>query len=100
MSVLSYWGARTGIFLAVLGILWAVGWQDIMVFFAAFVVAWLVSYLLLPGMRLRAGEQMDGWISRSEKGLREADAEEDAEIGAVDDAAEAADDERRPHGSR
>ncbi|WP_062299014.1 DUF4229 domain-containing protein [Demequina maris] len=82
MSVLAYWGARTGIFLAVLGVLWAVGWRDVIAFLAAFVVAWLVSYLALPGLRVRASEQMDRWISRSEKGLREADAEEDAEIGA------------------
>ncbi|MDN4475350.1 DUF4229 domain-containing protein [Demequina sp. SYSU T00192] len=82
MSVLAYWGARTGIFLAVLGVLWAVGWRDVIAFFAAFIVAWLVSYLALPGLRVRAAEQMDGWISRSEKGIREAAAEEDAEIGA------------------
>ncbi|WP_062528614.1 DUF4229 domain-containing protein [Demequina rhizosphaerae] len=84
MSVLAYWGARTGVFLAVLGVLWAVGWRDVIAFLAAFVVAWLVSYLALPGLRVRAAAQMDGWISRSEKGIREAAAEEDAEIDAAD----------------
>ncbi|SEJ13518.1 DUF4229 domain-containing protein [Demequina mangrovi] len=90
MHVVAYWGARTGIFLAVLGVLWAFNWRDVIAFLAAFVVAWLVSYLVLPGMRAKAQAQMDGWISRSEKGLRDADAEEDAEI----------DGSPRPHGSR
>lgn len=80
MRVVTYWAARTGIFLAVLGVLWAVGWRDVIAFFAAFAVAWMVSYLILPGMRIRAQEQLDGWITRGERGLREADAEEDAEI--------------------
>ncbi|WP_062302999.1 DUF4229 domain-containing protein [Demequina subtropica] len=85
MAVLTYWSARTGIFLAVLGVLWIVRWRDVMAFLAAFIVAWLVSYLVLPGMRAKAQAQMDAWISRSERGLREADAEEDAEIGADND---------------
>ncbi|WP_062517019.1 DUF4229 domain-containing protein [Demequina gelatinilytica] len=85
MAVLTYWSARTGIFLAVLGVLWIVDWRDMMAFLAAFVVAWLVSYLVLPGLRVKAQAQMDGWISRSERGLREAEAEEDAEIGADND---------------
>ena len=80
MNVLAYWGARTGIFLAVVAILWAVGWRDLIAFLAAFVVAWLISYLALPTLRLRANQQMDGWITRSERGIREADAEEDAEV--------------------
>lgn len=80
MRVLAYWGARTGIFLGVLGILWLVGWRDLIVFLAAFIVAWLVSYLALPGLKRAAAEQMDGWISRSERGIKAADAEEDAEI--------------------
>ncbi len=46
----------------------------------AFVLGWLVSYLLLPRMRRDAAAQMDGWMTRSEKSIREADAEEDAEI--------------------
>lgn len=82
MSVVAYWGARTGIFLVVLGVLWAVNWRDVIAFFAAFIVAWLLSYIALPGLRRRAAVQMDGWINRSEKGLRELDAEEDSEIGA------------------
>lgn len=80
MAVLTYWGARTGIFVAVLGVLWAVGWRDVMAFFAAFVVGWLISYLALPTLRVRANAQMEGWITRSERGIREADAEEDAEL--------------------
>ncbi len=80
MRVLAYWAARTGIFLAVLGILWLVGWRDLLVFVAAFVVAWLVSYLALPALKARAASQMDAWITRSERGIKAADAEEDAEI--------------------
>ncbi|BDZ62686.1 hypothetical protein Lsed01_00673 [Demequina sediminis] len=93
MSVVAYWGARTGIFLVVLGVLWAVNWRDVIAFFAAFIVAWLLSYIALPGLRQRAAVQMDGWINRSEKGLRELDAEEDSEIGA-DGASDAAPDHR------
>ena len=80
MRVLAYWGARTGIFLAVLGVLWLVGWRDLLAFVAAFIVAWLVSYLALPGLKARAAAQMDGWITRSERGIKAAEAEEDAEI--------------------
>lgn len=80
MNVLAYWGARTGIFLAVLALLWAVGWRDVIAFIAAFVVGWLVSYLALPTLKARAGMQMEGWINRSERGIRAADAEEDAEV--------------------
>lgn len=96
MSVVVYWAARTGIFLAVLGVLWAVGWRDVIAFVAAFVVAWLISYLALPTLRVRANAQMDGWISRSEKGIRDAAAEEDAEIGA--EQAPTGRDEPRAHG--
>lgn len=81
MRVLVYWLARLGIFAAVAAVLWFVlRWQDLIAFIAAFVVAWLVSYLVLPGLRRDAAEQMDGWIRRSERGIREADAEEDAEL--------------------
>ncbi|WP_062380764.1 DUF4229 domain-containing protein [Demequina pelophila] len=80
MSVLTYWAARTGVFLAMFAILWLVGWRDLLAFFAAFMLGWLVSYLAFPGLRVRANEQMAGWITRSEKGIREADAEEDAEL--------------------
>ena len=80
MRVLAYWGARTGIFLAVLGVLWLVGWQDVLAFVAAFIVAWLVSYLALPRLKVGAAAQMDGWITRSERGIKAAEAEEDAEI--------------------
>lgn len=69
-------------FLVVLGVLWAIGWRDLIAFVAAFVVAWLVSYIALPKLRSRANAQMDGWINRGERGIRAADAEEDAEIGA------------------
>ncbi|WP_084077359.1 DUF4229 domain-containing protein [Demequina sp. NBRC 110057] len=79
MKILAYWGARTGIFLAVFGVLYLVGWFDVLALIAAFIIAWLISYLVLPGMRYEAGKQMEGVIDRSQKGLRSLDAEEDAE---------------------
>ena len=82
MRVVTYWAARLGIFLAIAAFLWwVVRWQDIVSVMFAFVLGWLVSYLLLPGMRREAGIQMDAWMTRSEKSIRAADAEEDAEIG-------------------
>ena len=81
MKVFIYWLARLGVFLAVAGFLWfVVNWQDIISVIASFIIAWLLSYLLLPGLRRSAAAQMDGWISRSQRGLDAADAEEDAEI--------------------
>ena len=82
MRVVTYWAARLGIFLAIAGFLWwVVKWQDLISLVAAFILGWLVSYLLLPGLRKSATLQMDGWMTRSEKSIRVADAEEDAEIG-------------------
>ena len=81
MRVVTYWAARLGIFLAIGAFLWwVVKWQDIVSVIAAFILGWLVSYLVLPGLRKSATIQMDGWMTRSEKSIREADAEEDAEI--------------------
>ena len=80
MKIVAYWGARTGIFLAVVGVLYLVGWFDILAFIAAFIVAWLISYLVLPALRREAGLQMEGVIDRSQKGLRDLDSEEDAEV--------------------
>lgn len=81
MKVILYWLARLGVFLLCAGFLWfVVGWQDIISVIAAFILGWLLSYLLLPGMRRSAAAQMDHWISRSQRGLDAAAAEEDAEI--------------------
>lgn len=79
MNVLAYWGARTGIFLAVLIVLWSLGWRDILAVIAAFIVGWLISYLTLPNMRERAKVQMDGWVSRSHARQHSEDSAEDAE---------------------
>ena len=82
MRVVTYWAARLAIFLAIAAFLWwVVKWQDIVSVIAAFILGWLVSYLVLPGLRKSASVQMDGWMTRSEKSIRKADAEEDAEIG-------------------
>lgn len=81
MRVLVYWLARLAIFVAIAAILWVVlRWQDLLSLIAAFILAWLVSYLVLPGLRRDAAAQMDGWVTRGERGIREAEAEEDAEL--------------------
>ena len=96
MRVLAYWAARLGIFVAIAAFLWwVVKWQDLISLIAAFILGWLVSYLVLPGMRRDAATQMDGWMARSEKGIRDADAEEDAEIGALPDAGSGEPEDRR-----
>lgn len=75
-----YWLVRTAIFLAVFALLWLLRWFDVFAVLVAFVVAWALSYIAFPGLRRKAMEQMDGWITRSRRGV-EADAEvEDAEI--------------------
>ena len=81
MRILAYWAARTGIFFAVVGVLYLVGWFDIISVIAAFFIAWMISYLALDGLRRQAGQQMEGVIDRSQRGIRTLDAEEDAEIG-------------------
>lgn len=81
MKVLAYWAARTAIFAAVVVGLWAVGWFDVIAIIAAFILAWLISYLALPGMRRAAQEQMAGALDRSQRGIRDLDDEEDTEIG-------------------
>ncbi|WP_062077007.1 DUF4229 domain-containing protein [Demequina globuliformis] len=80
MKILAYWAARTGIFAAVVVLLWLVGWFDVISLIAAFVIAWMLSYLFLDGLRREAGSQMEGVIDRSQKGLRSLDAEEDSEV--------------------
>ena len=86
MRVLTYWLARLGIFAAIAAFLWfVVKWQDLISLLFAVLLGWLVSYLLLPHMRRDAAAQMDGWMKRSEKSIRDADAEEDSEIGATSD---------------
>ncbi|WP_084105171.1 DUF4229 domain-containing protein [Demequina sp. NBRC 110056] len=82
MKIVAYWAARTGIFLAVLAALALVGWFDIIAVIAALVIAWLVSYLALPGLRRDAQGQMARAMDASQRGIKAADAEEDAEISA------------------
>ena len=80
MKVIGYWAARTGIFAAVMAVLWLVGWFDVIAVIAAFILAWLISYLALPGLRRDAQEQMAQMLDRSGKDRRAADESEDAEI--------------------
>jgi divalent metal cation (Fe/Co/Zn/Cd) transporter len=79
MSVLVYWLARTAIFVGCVALLWTLGWWDVLSVIAAFVVAWLVSYLALPGLRRRAALQMEGWLSRTQERHHTDDVDEDAE---------------------
>ena len=83
MKVALHWLARTGIFVAAVLALYLIGWFDVIAIFAAFVVAWLISYLALPGMRRAAQLQMDQVLDRSRKNIRAAHAEEDAELDGV-----------------
>ncbi|WP_062200556.1 DUF4229 domain-containing protein [Demequina salsinemoris] len=92
MKVLSYWAARTGIFLAVVAVLWLLDVLDIVTLVMAVVIAWVIGYVALPRMRSSAQTQMDGWVSRSEKGLRDLDAEEDAEADTAPESDRVADD--------
>lgn len=80
MKVVLYWLARTGIFAVILTVLWLVDWFDLIAIFAAFLLAWLVSYLLLPGMRRDAQLQMEQILDRSRRKIQESHAEEDAEL--------------------
>jgi hypothetical protein len=79
MRVLAYWAARSALFVAVWAALWLVEVRGVLAVVAAFVVAWLLGYLLLPKMRLAAGAELDGWIGRFQERHHRDDAEEDAE---------------------
>ena len=92
MKVVTYWLARLGIFAAIAAFLWyVVKWQDLISLISAVILGWLVSYLLLPHMRRDAAAQMDGWMTRSEESIRQADAEEDEEIGVAEASSESED---------
>lgn len=79
MQVLAYWLARTAIFLVIYALLWALNWFDIWAVVLAFILGWAVSYAALPGMRVRAAAQMDGWINRSQRGIESDEDVEDSE---------------------
>lgn len=79
MKVLVYWLARTAVFFAVLGALWLIGWWDLIAVVASFIVAWLLSYVLFPGMRDSAAVQMNEWATSLQRQNRADDADEDAE---------------------
>ena len=92
MKVVTYWLARLGIFAAIAAFLWyVVKWQDLISLIFAVILGWLVSYLLLPHMRRDAAAQMEGWMTRSEESIRQADAEEDEEIGVAEASGESED---------
>jgi hypothetical protein len=79
MKVLAYWAARMGLFFGLVAILALVGWWDVISVVAAFLMAWLLSYIVLPGMRRTASVQLDGWIGRFQARHHVDDADEDAE---------------------
>lgn len=94
MQIVAYWAVRTAVFLVVLGILYLVGWFDLIAVVAAMVIAWLVGYIALPGMRRRAAEQMAGVMSSAGSSRAELDAEEDAEVEAGSASPERSDERR------
>ncbi len=79
MKVLAYWAARMGVFFGVLLALWLIGWWDLIAVIAAVLIAWLISYLMLPDMRRAAGIQLDGWIEAYQARHHLDDPVEDAE---------------------
>lgn len=79
MKVFVYWAARSALFLVFWAGLRLLPWPEIIAVLAAFVLAWLVSYLALPTMRLAAGTQLDGWIDNFQARHHRDDAVEDAE---------------------
>ncbi|PKQ26771.1 MAG: hypothetical protein CVT64_03505 [Actinobacteria bacterium HGW-Actinobacteria-4] len=79
MKVFAYWAARSALFIAAWAGLRLLPWPEIIAILVAFVVAWLVSYLLLPTMRVAAGQQLDGWIETFQARHHRDDAVEDAE---------------------
>ncbi len=79
MQVLAYWLARTAIFLVIYAVLWALNWFDIWAVVLAFILGWAASYAVLPGMRVRAAAQMDGWINRSQRRIESDQEVEDSE---------------------
>lgn len=80
MKVVWYSLARLGLFAAILFILWLVGWFDLIAVIASLVLAWLVGYLLLPGLRQAAVEQIGRGLESSKRGIKQLNAEEDAEL--------------------
>ncbi len=82
MQVLAYWLMRTAVFLAAFGVLYAMRWYDFWALLLALIVGWIVSYIAFPGMRLRAAQQMNGWLARGHRRVDEDADAEDAEAEA------------------
>lgn len=80
MRIFVYWVVRTAIFAGVLVALWAVGWFDVLAVIAAFIIAWLISYLALATLRQDAALQMDALLMRARESVHRHDAQEDEEI--------------------
>ena len=78
MHVVWYWTLRTALFLVIYAVLWSLKWFDIFAVLFAFVIAWVVGYVAFPTLRKRAAGQMEGWISRGQRGI-------DADAVAEDD---------------
>lgn len=79
MKVVAYWAVRTALFLALVAVLWLAGGRDLISVVVAFVMAWLLGYILFPGMRREAALQLDGWIESFQNRHRADDADEDHE---------------------
>ena len=82
MHVVFYWLARTALMLAVLLMLWILGWQSWVAVVAAAVIAWLISYAMFGSLHDAAAQQLERWLSRRFSGQRQDEDAEDAEIAA------------------
>ncbi len=80
MHVFVYWLARTALMLAVLVMLWMLGWQSWVAVLAAAVIAWLISYAMFGSLHDSAAKQMERWFERRFSATREDEDAEDAEI--------------------
>ena len=81
MQVALYWTLRSALFLLTYAVMWSLHWFDIFAVLFAFVVAWIVGYVAFPRLRKKAAAQMDGWITRGQRGI-DADAEAEDEHSA------------------
>ncbi len=82
MHVFLYWLARTALMLAVLVMLWMLGWQSWVAVVAAALIAWLISYAMFGSLHDAAAQQLERWLAKRFSSTREDEAAEDAEIAA------------------
>lgn len=80
MHVFLYWLARTALMLAVLFMLWMLGWQSWVAVVASALIAWLISYAMFGSLHDAAAKQLERWLAQRFARTHEDEAAEDAEI--------------------